>query len=135
MATMAQKLQLRPGQRLALRNAPEGYAGRLASALEGISVFAEAGNDPDAVLLFVNNLAETTSLAPQIMHTSRPDVLLWIAYPKQASAQGASKGKTDVNRDRLWEALQGTGWRPVRQVALDDVWSALRFRPQEQVGR
>jgi hypothetical protein len=57
-----------------------------------------------------------------------PDGLLWVAYPK-----GGAKIKTDVNRDRLWDALTGTGWRPVRQVALDDVWSAMRFRPADRV--
>jgi hypothetical protein len=50
--------------------------------------------------------------------------LLWVAYPK-----GSSGVKTDVNRDRLWQALEPTGWRPVRQVALDETWSAMRFRP------
>src|SRR5580700_2276887 len=45
------------------------------------------------------------------------------AYPK------AGQLGTDLNRDRLAAALEGQGIRPVRQVALDDVWSALRFRP------
>ena len=49
--------------------------------------------------------------------------LTWIAYPK------AGQLETDLNRDILWELLDGKGVRPVRQVALDDTWSALRFRP------
>ncbi len=36
---------------------------------------------------------------------------------------------TDLNRDSLWELLSGDGIRPVRQIAIDDTWSALRFRP------
>jgi hypothetical protein len=46
-----------------------------------------------------------------------------------------SRLKTDVNRDGLWEPLKPTGWRPVRQIALDAVWSAIRFRPEESVGK
>ena len=42
---------------------------------------------------------------------------------------------TDLHRDSLWEALKPTGWRPVTQVAIDDVWSALRFRPEAEVSR
>ena len=64
------------------------------------------------------------------MRSVRPGGPLWIAYPK-----GTSGVKTDVNRDRLWEALRPTGWRPIRQVALDEVWSAMRFRPADEVGR
>ena len=56
--------------------------------------------------------------------------MLWIAY-----AKGTSKVKTDVNRDRLWAAVQPIGWQPVRQIALDEVWSAMRFKPVEKAGK
>ena len=36
---------------------------------------------------------------------------------------------TDLNRDLLSAALAGEGVQPVRQIAIDEVWSALRFRP------
>jgi hypothetical protein len=82
------------------------------------------------VLLFVNNLGEAERLAPQAMAAVAPGGLLWIAYPK-----GTSGVKTDVNRDRLWPVIEALGWKPVRQVAIDEVWSALRFRPACEVGR
>jgi len=31
-------------------------------------------------------------------------------------------------------AMKGTGWRSVSIVAIDEVWSALRFRPTAPVG-
>ncbi|MFE2102127.1 MULTISPECIES: hypothetical protein [unclassified Streptomyces] len=46
-----------------------------------------------------------------------------MAYPK-----GGKLG-TDLNRDTLAAALSERGVRPVRQIAIDDIWSALRFRP------
>ena len=46
---------------------------------------------------------------------------LWVLYPKA--------NRTDVNRDTLWPILAGYGLRPISQVAVDEVWSALRFRP------
>ena len=49
-----------------------------------------------------------------------PEVL-WVAYPKA--------DRTDVNRDSLWPILAERGLRPIGQVAIDDEWSALRFRP------
>jgi hypothetical protein len=61
--------------------------------------------------------------AQDAIDAARLDRLAWVAYPK------AGQLGTDLNRDRLAAALEGQGIRPVRQVALDDVWSALRFRP------
>jgi hypothetical protein len=48
---------------------------------------------------------------------------VWIAYPK-----GASKIKTDVNRDSLWQTLEPLGWAGVRLMALDETWSVMRFK-------
>jgi hypothetical protein len=48
---------------------------------------------------------------------------VWLGYPK------ARKLGTDLNGDSLWELLAGNGIRPVRQIAIDETWSALRFRP------
>jgi hypothetical protein len=47
--------------------------------------------------------------------------VLWVVYPKG--------NRTDLNRDSLWPILAAHGLRPITQVAVDDVWSALRFRP------
>jgi hypothetical protein len=46
--------------------------------------------------------------------------VLWVAYPKG--------NRTDINRDSLWPILGEHGMRPVTQVSIDQVWSALRFR-------
>ena len=58
------------------------------------------------------------------------DGLLWVSYPK-----GSSGVETDLNRDILWEKLLSKGIRPVTQVSIDKVWSAIRFRPTDQVGK
>ena len=47
----------------------------------------------------------------------------------------SAKVATDLTRDHGWEAFAKAGWRPVTQVSVDDVWSALRFRPLAEVGR
>jgi hypothetical protein len=50
--------------------------------------------------------------------------VIWFAYPKGSSQQYAC----DFNRDTGWAALGAAGFEPVRQVAIDADWSALRFR-------
>jgi hypothetical protein len=42
---------------------------------------------------------------------------------------GGSQLGTDLNRDRLVAALADQGVQPVRQIPVNDTWSALRFRP------
>jgi hypothetical protein len=54
---------------------------------------------------------------------ARP-AIFWVAYPKG--------NKADINRDTLWPILAEYGMRPIGQVAVDEVWSALRFRPLKQ---
>jgi hypothetical protein len=50
--------------------------------------------------------------------------VFWVAYPKANQA--------DINRDTLWPIVGEFGMRPNGQVAVDDVWSALRFRANRE---
>lgn len=109
------KLQLKPGQSVAVLNPPPGLV------LPGVVAAATAA-DADAVLAFVVRRDDLGS-AEQAVAAARADRLAWIGYPK-----GGQLG-TDLNRDRLVAALAGQGVQPVRQVSIDDTWSALRFRP------
>ena len=77
----------------------------------------------DAVLAFVSRLADVDTTCAPVFEAARADRLAWIAYPK------AGRLGTDLNRDILWQHVQGHGIQGVRQVALDDTWSAMRFRP------
>jgi hypothetical protein len=124
MTTLSKKFQLKAGQSLMLVNPPAGYENFLAS--EEIDV----ADRSDAVLIFTNSLADVEQVVPPAFKSVSADALVWVAYPK-----GSSGVRTDVNRDKLWDALKPTGWRPVRQIAMDPVWSALRFRPAEKVGK
>jgi hypothetical protein len=109
------KLQIKPGQSAAVLNAPPGLV------LPGVPVAASAA-DADAVIAFVTRRDDLDS-AGQAVAAARAGRLAWIGYPK-----GGQLG-TDLNRDRLAAALADQGVQPVRQVSIDDTWSALRFRP------
>lgn len=77
----------------------------------------------DGVLVFVKTLAELERTGGPAIEAARADRLAWIAYPK------AGQLGTDLNRDILWKHLKASGIDGVRQVAIDRVWSAMRFRP------
>jgi hypothetical protein len=121
-ASLAQKLQIKSGKLMVI-NAPEGYAEQLAEKLPALTVSTRAAGQVEAVLLFVNSLAEVAKRTPKAANAVKPGGMLWLAY-----AKGASQVKTDVNRDKLWVAVQPFGWQPIRQIALDDVWSLMRFK-------
>jgi hypothetical protein len=125
-SSLAQKLQIKSGKLIVI-NAPKGYAEQLAKELKDLTVSTRAAGQAEAVLLFVNSLAEVDKFTPKAGKLVKPAGMLWIAY-----AKGASQVKTDVNRDRLWAAVQPIGWQPIRQIALDEVWSAMRFKPLAQ---
>jgi hypothetical protein len=115
-AAVAQKLRLRPGDSVALVAA----AGGEAPALWPDAPVA-APESADAVIVVARDRADLERLLPAALDAAAREALTWIAYPK------AGQLGTDLNRDRLADAVAGR-LRPVRQVALDDVWSALRFR-------
>ena len=100
----------------------------------GVEVSTELASRPDAsaefIQVFVRTSREVEDLVPAILRVLKHDGLLWISYPK-----GTSKVKTDLNRDVLWKAMERLGLAGVAMVSIDAVWSAMRFRPLERVGR
>jgi hypothetical protein len=113
-----QKLQIRPGQTLTILGLPRGVDLALPADVTVVPDAAKA----DAVLAFVASTSELHGARPAI-DAARADRLAWIAYPK-----GGQLG-TDLNRDRLADLVRAQAAQPVRQISLDDTWSALRFRP------
>src|SRR5262245_4629951 len=117
--TLAEKLQLRTGQGIAVLHAPPDLALDLSDAESDPRAAASA----DAVLVFVGDSADLAERSDAFVAAARRDALAWIAYPK------AGQLGTDLGRDSLARTLEGSAIRPVRQISIDDVWSALRFRP------
>ena len=127
---LAKKLRIKTEQRTLILNAPEGYIERLSALLEGIQIDQDAEGEYEFVHVFVLNSDELEALMPEALDAVIFDGLLWVSYPK-----GSSGVDTDLNRDILWEKLLSKGIRPVTQISIDKVWSAVRFRPTEQVGK
>lgn len=80
-------------------------------------------------LAFVTRQSDVDSFAAAIAARTRGDATVWFAYPK-----GSSKNyRCEFNRDTGWAMLGELGFEPVRQIAIDDDWSALRFRRVEYI--
>ena len=116
---LAGKLQLKAGQSVAVVAQPETVSLEFGSD----HPLADASGQADGVLVFCRARDDLERLSDQFVVPAKRDALTWVAYPK------AGKLGTDLNRDVLAELVKARGVQPVRQVALDDTWSALRLRP------
>ncbi len=128
--SLVQKLRLQGGQRALIANTPAGYVEGLGPLPAGLQVDTQPEGDSlyDFVHLFVVDSAELERLGPGAMAAAKYDAVVWISYPKTSSGM-----PTDLTRDVLWQLIPGL--RPVSQVAVDDTWSAMRFRPAAEVGK
>jgi hypothetical protein len=131
LSPLAKKLRLTEEHRVAVLNAPEGYAGRLSPGPREVKTQLQGGGNFDAVLLFVNNVDELRQLGAAAIRAARANGLLWIAYPKGGKTAGATDLPATpwwVQRDVLGEITSVTGYKPVAFVAVDQTWTALRFK-------
>lgn len=127
-AGLFKKLRIGPNQKIRIINQPEGIID-LFQKLPAESVLLERkSKNVDILLLFVKNIDELDKYFPKALEEIIYDGILWIAYPKQSS-----KMITDISRDFGWDSVFASGLRPVTQISIDTIWSALRFRPNEKV--
>jgi hypothetical protein len=80
-------------------------------------------------LAFATRQAEVDTLSRLLAARAEGDALVWFAYPKGAS----KRYQCEFNRDTGWNAIRSSGFDTVRQVAIDEDWSALRFRRVEYI--
>jgi hypothetical protein len=121
---LAKKLQLKPGTRAAVVNAPDGFLELLLPLPEEAEVSAILTSGCDLVQVFVQSLSGVEKNIPRAVKALKPGGLLWVAYPK-----GGKKAGTDLNRDILWEAMKKYDLEGVTLVAIDERWSSMRFKP------
>ena len=119
---------MKPTQRIAIINPPTGYVKQLGTIGKNVGRNEESKSSFDFIHIFTgsaNELEEQIHKAQRIIH---PDSILWISYPKLSSDQ-----PSDLNREKCWKIMQKFGYRAVSQISIDDIWSALRFKPQSNV--
>jgi hypothetical protein len=115
--SVAQKLLVKPGT--AVWVSDEARAGLVGDLPPGATWSPDPGGAGVVVVL-----APDAATARRELDAHR-DVFaaaaaFWILYPKG--------GRADINRDTLWPIVAEYGFRPITQVAVDETWSALRFR-------
>ena len=113
--SLAKKLNLKDASPIRVVGRPSGVD------LDDVVVTRAAGC-PN-VLVFARMMADVDARLADVRAAALADDIAWIAYPK------AGHLGNDLSRDILWRHLLPTGIQGIRQVAIDEVWSAIRFRP------
>ncbi|MBX2947561.1 MAG: hypothetical protein KF725_17155 [Cyclobacteriaceae bacterium] len=131
MTPLFKKLNLKDQKVLHVIQAPESFIPELNAIQASVAISTSAeGRAPIAFLLaFVTRQKEVDAWAKKASTRLEGDGILWLAYPKASS----KKYTCEFNRDTGWKVLGELGFEPVRQVAIDEDWSALRFRRVEYI--
>jgi hypothetical protein len=119
--SIAQKLGLKPDMRGWVVACPEALN-------EAVGLAATCTNTPDVILAFVDSVAAIMPRLAEVLPHYQRGRALWFAYPKKTGAI-----RTDITRDHGWEGLTAQDLLPVMQIAIDDTWSALRFRYRDEI--
>jgi hypothetical protein len=130
MSSIFKKLNLKTQPEIAVFNVPASFESELAQ-LDGVKVVRNPKKPADAqfALAFATQQAELDRLSTIIAHHCAGDAVVWFAYPKGTSRRYSC----DFNRDTGWRVIRDAGFDSVRQVAIDEDWSALRFRRVEYI--
>jgi hypothetical protein len=131
MDPVFKKLNFNNHPELLILNAPDSFRPNMEAMseltairekLSGIKSFQFA-------LAFVTRQTEIDQLIPKLAQLLDGDGMIWFAYPKSSS----KRYKCDFNRDTGWNSVGDHGFEPVCLVAIDEDWSALRFRRVEYI--
>jgi len=131
MTPLFKKLNYKAQQIIHVLNAPDTFHAELKdmSTIAKVLTLVGTTSKIEFALVFVIRQADVDSYAPQVVPCLQGDAVMWFCYPKGTS----KKYKCDINRDKGWNILGESGFEPVRQVAIDEDWSALRFRKTEHI--
>jgi hypothetical protein len=130
LTPLFKKLNLGTHDEIVVINAPDSFESEL-KQLKGVKIV----RDPrklEAIpfgLAFAMTQAQLDRVSKLLATGSEGDAVLWFAYPKGTSKRYVC----EFNRDAGWGVIRAAGFESVRMVAIDEDWSALRFRRLEYV--
>jgi hypothetical protein len=117
---LPRKLGIKPGHRVLLLAAPDGF--ELRELPDGVRVVRRASGVADVILSFHTARAELARRMPKLRALMDPAAGLWIAWPKRAS-----KVETDLTEDVVRDLALANVLVDNKVAAIDETWSGLRL--------
>jgi hypothetical protein len=130
-SSISDKLKIKPKFTLLTMNAPAEFKKGLQGLPAGVRI-TDSGKDYDQVHWFVFNKAQMEKEMSKVMKLVKPEVIVWVYYPKVSS-----KLQTDLTRDKGWDCLLAVGdkltW--ISLISFNDTWSVFGFRAKTEADR
>lgn len=131
MKNLLAKLNYKGQKRISIINSDEKFIQSISAELRDVTIDQKI--DPrypyEFIIIFVKSVSEVEQLAPGTIHNLKADGVMWFCYPKKTS----KKYSSDLNRDHGWTILNESGFHGIRMVAIDENWSAFRFRNKKYI--
>lgn len=126
MTEVFRKLNFKGQNPILVVAAPSSFDAERAAAAAETAVHGapEQGVAYRFALAFAPMKADLVARAKELIAATAPDAIIWLAYPKKTSPNFDS----DLDRDVCWKTLEPMGLSPNRQIAIDEDWSALRYK-------
>lgn len=131
MTPLFKKLNFKSQPSILCLSAPDSFTTEL-DAMQPYAMVGTSIEDLDTLpfaMAFVTTAEEVAAAIQAIGPKLQPHSVVWFCYPKKSS----KKYSATINRDEGWSAMAEYDLEPVRQVAIDEDWSALRFKPVDQI--
>jgi hypothetical protein len=119
---LIQKIGIKPGHRVLLRNHPASFVKDLGKFPEGAKSADRLSGKADVIVYFTQRLAELEKDFARLSAALVPDGMLWIGWPKKASGR-----PTDLTEDIVRGVGLEYGLVDVKVCAIDETWSGLKF--------
>ncbi len=119
---LARKLGIKEGGRVFVADAPRHYR-RLLDPLPPAVTFVERIEaTTDLIHLFALRRAALARQLPRVVRRMRPDAVIWVSWPKRASAI-----TTDVTEDQVRAVALPLSLVDIKVCAVDETWSGLKL--------
>ena len=119
---LAQKLGIKPGQRVATIDAPAGYRTMLAPLPKGVAFTTEIAAEAPFVHLFATKRQTIEKELERLRRLLADAGVLWVSWPKKSSGV-----PTDITEDVIREVCLPLGFVDVKVCAVDETWSGLKL--------
>jgi hypothetical protein len=127
--SILEKLQLKDEKNLLIQGLPSSVEKQFAklSFSKNVTPLLKT-RKIDFALVFAISQKQLKDILADVLPALQTDAKMWIAYPKLTS-----KIASDLSRDANWDCITKFGFETVRSIALDNVWTALRFKKPDAV--
>ncbi len=121
--TVAQKLMLKPGQRLLVIDPPDGFLAALGELPPDAELLPPSAKQADTIQVFVSSLFDLRRAIPALKPRLARNGAIWVTYPK-----GMGNKPGGIHRDIIREYASTVGLQAVSLFSVDSTWSALRLK-------